>query len=608
MAVDALQLRPRTPLALYDAALRAAASSSALWLLTLPASTALVLAFFTSVEAARRHEPMLLPAIALTAAFVLRCLTQGAASHHLEQTILQHEPALGRSVVAALKRLPSLIVAGTIQLLIDGALGFLTLGIGFFFAGAHQAIFPTAMRGEGSALSLYQTSSRLLGAARATAPFVRFLNGVQLVLAINLFVSTTVITLLGQQLLALDLTFVQRFTSIDNGVWVATVLILTFAAFEPVRVAVGVLLLIDGRVRQEGLDLVAQTEQLPRRKKTRGPIIAVSTLLLAWSAFADEPTAIRQRVERVIEECEMGERVDTKSVRGIDGLPERDHAALTRFVSRVERVAYDDQDCDAAEDDLRGGLTELTAAREFEKADAAERARHDAASILSRPEFQTTPTRKPEPEKPEPVAPEPTSAFRKWLEKLLKRFFDWLNERDPAAPQVPEARTSSAMTGANLVLGVIVVGLVALLVFLALQLRRKPGPSEADGEAGAFGETGLVTDPMSALAKRPETWAGLADQLAEQGNYREAIRHLYLALLSRLHRRGFIDYDPTASNWDYLFAFKGPGDAKQSFRELTRRFDFTWYGNFDATDVSYRGFRALVQPLLSQGDEEPARA
>lgn len=611
MAVDALQLRPRSTFALYDAALRAAAGSSGVWVLTMPVAAVTIFTFFTLAEAISRGRPLLVPVAGVTFAWVLRCLSQGAASHFLEQQLLSPtEPTARGSLKAALQRAPGLVVAGTIQLVVDALIAFLTLGIGFFFVGAHQAIFAAAMRGEGSALGLYGTAARLLGSARHTAPFLRFCNGLQLVLVVNLHLGTAFLVLLGQQLLALDLNFVARFTSLDNGTWVATLFVVAFTLLEPVRVASGVLLLIDGRVRQEGLDLVSQVEQLPRRKKPKAPLATVTALALALAlpAFAQasvEPSALRQRVGRLVDECEMGPRVKPEQLESLDGVQERDHSALSRFVSRVERRAYDDQDCDAAEEDLREGLKELRAARALESATAAQRARDDAQQILARPEFQVVEKKKEDEPKPD-EKDEPPSEFWKWLEKWLKRFFDWLLDRD-AKPTVRAPAFGGEMAGANVVMIVIVVALVGLLIFLLLQFRRKDGEEESEGERTGYGEAALSSDPMSALSKRPETWAGLADELAARGEYREAIRHLYLALLSHLHRGGVIDYDPTKSNWDYLFGFKGPGDAKHAFRELTRRFDFAWYGNLDVTEAAYRAFRTIVQPLLAS-PEAPANA
>jgi hypothetical protein len=611
MAVDALQLRPRSTLALFDASLRVAFASSGLVAIVMPSAALLTYACFTLAEAIIRGQSLTIPSGLVVFSFLVRCFTQGAASHFLEQQLVSAaESTVKDSLRRALARLPGLIVAGTVHLVIDLLLILLTFGVGFFLVGAHLAIFPATMRGEGSALALYGTTSRLLGAARHTAPFLRLCNTLQLVVAVNLHLSTTFLVLLGQQLLALDLNFIDRFAALDNPVWLAVLAAATFAVFEPIRVATGVLLLIDGRVRQEGLDLISQVDQLPRRKRVKStPITALSALLLCalpfTSAHAAEPSALRHRIERLVDECEMAPLVDLNTASELDTISARDQASLSRFVSRVERRAYDDEDCEAAEKDLRAGLTELSAANLSQSVAETTQARADAQAILNRPEFLIAP------EKAEPqVEPSSDEPSRRWLVdklvEMLKRFFDWLlsRERTQDVPSVKSADTE--MVGANVVIVVIVGALLALLIFLVLQLLPKNRIADAAGQLSASGEVTLTSDPMSALSKRPETWAGLADALAAKGDFREAIRHLYLALLSTLHRTGAIDYDPAKSNWDYVLGFRSSGADKATFRELTVRFDVVWYGNLDTTAAAYAGFRSTVAPLLAP--KEPSNA
>jgi hypothetical protein len=153
-----------------------------------------------------------------------------------------------------------------------------------------------------------------------------------------------------------------------------------------------------------------------------------------------------------------------------------------------------------------------------------------------------------------------------------------------------------------MLLAIAVVAGTLLFILLRGWKRNRPENAALD-ESGVVSEQALSSNPMSALSRSPEGWASLADQLAAQGQFREAIRHLYLALLSRLHRDGAIDYDPTRSNWEYLATFKGPSDQKPPFRELTRRFDFVWYGNLDANEASYAVFRRTAGPLLAPQGE-----
>ena len=144
----------------------------------------------------------------------------------------------------------------------------------------------------------------------------------------------------------------------------------------------------------------------------------------------------------------------------------------------------------------------------------------------------------------------------------------------------------------------VLVLVIAVVVFVALRYWRKQEAPD-DGAVTSPLEQPLSTDPMSALSRPALTWASLADELAARGEYREAIRHLYLALLARLHAEGRISYDATRSNWEYLRELKGTATLLASFRELTRRFDFAWYGHLMVDPLAYGTFRELTAPLLA---------
>lgn len=589
MAVDALELRPRNAVALFDAAVRLCATTTGVWALTLPTGALLVATLFSLVEASRRHQSLVVPVALWTGAWILRALSQGAACHYVEQQVLgTTAPSIRASVLAALKRGPALVIAAAVMAVINVTLWVFTLGIGFLFVGAHAAGYATTMRGQGSVLGLYGTCSRLLGPTRHIAPWIRVCGTSQLVLGLNLHLITQLLLSLGRGLFGFDVTFVERFTSLDNPTWVATVAAVTFALFEPVRAATSTLMLIDGRVRQEGLDLIAQVEQLPARKKPKGVALAIA-LALTFSLPARGESALLERAGKVTDECSM--RVD---LGPMERVTPGEQSSLSRLITRVERRAYEDEDCEGAEADLREGLRLYA---ELQDQPAPVDAQGTVKSILSRREFQTG----PDPDAPaveEPEAPEAPG----WLARLFKAIWEWLSkqrddERERPLPTEPSG--SPAMAGANAVMIGALVLVAAVLLFILIRSfkRKKTEQTELD-ESGGLTQQPLDHDTMSALSKPPETWAGLADELAAKGEYREAIRHLYLALLSRLHRDGVIDYDPTLSNWEYLFAFKGASSLKAGFKELTRRFDFAWYGNLGVDSLAYAMFRKVAEPLL----------
>ncbi|WP_232537548.1 DUF4129 domain-containing protein [Cystobacter fuscus] len=152
------------------------------------------------------------------------------------------------------------------------------------------------------------------------------------------------------------------------------------------------------------------------------------------------------------------------------------------------------------------------------------------------------------------------------------------------------------------------LGVLAVVLWRAFNARGKADEG-ARLEVSSQSAATLAADPMNALSRAPEGWAHLADELAARGEYREAVRGLYLALLSRLHHQGAIHYDPRLSNWDYLRQFRGRSEWVPPLRELTLRFDFAWYGNLPVGERGYRDFRTLCAPMLSTpAVAEPARA
>ncbi len=595
MAVDALELRPRNAVALFDAAVRLSVTSAGLWTLTLPSGALLVASLFTLAEAMRRGTSLLMPVAVWTLAWVLRALSQGAACHYAQQQVLgTTPPSLRASVKAALQRAPSLITASAWLFILNTALWSLTFGVGFLFVGAQAAAYAVVMRGQGSVLGLYGTSAKLLGPTRFIAPFVRLCGLSQLLLALNLHLMTMLVLSLGRGLFGFDVTFVERFASLDNTTWLATIAAVTFSLFEPVRAATATLLLIDGRVRQEGLDLIAQVEQLPQRARTRGVALTLTLLVLTASpAFAQ--SGLVRRAERIADDCDM--RVDLTPLQR--GWVDEDQSSLSRMLGRIERRIDEEDDCVGAEADLRESLRLYG---ELQDAAPAIDAQDAAKKILERPEFQSA-----APVEVEEKTDEPDE--ESWLSRLLRQFFEWLSKKEKPK-SAPVNAPSVDVGGANVVmLGALLLVCGVLAFILVRSIKLKPKAGQAVDETHGLTQHPLEHDAMSALSKPSETWAGIADELAAKGEYREAIRHLYLALLSRLHRDGVIDYDPTFSNWEYLFAFKGSSTLKSAFRELTRRFDFAWYGNLGVDALAWAMFRKVAEPMLSPPVEgAPTRA
>ncbi len=609
MAISALELRPRGAVAVLDAALRLCSRNAGVWALTLPAGALVTAAVLHLADAVTSQREVALPSLWLTLAWLYRGLSQGAACHYTQELLLgQQEPGVLASLRAALARAPSLLTAVGYLLVFNLLTLTLSLGLAFFLLPSHLVGYAATMQGRGHPLNLYGLCSRLLGPARGAALGVRMMLGVQALTFLNLHIAINFTFWICRKLLAIDFTYAERFASLDNPSWLFFLGALTFTLFEPIKAAAATLLLVDGRVRQEGLDLLAAVRQLPSRERAgaaaRSAALVLLCALFGGTAARAEPEPVsprelHRRLELVAHQCDYDVGTLRASLEASSSLSPAEQVKLGRMVRAVELQAMDLEDCDTAVAMLDQGLAlvQETAALERAAPDA-KAASARARDILSRPEFAVAP---PRPEEPTEEAPrEPPGWWRRfveWLEEFLKDLFK--REREPPRTS-PDLVPGSGANVADLLVVLVIGAVLAVLVAVLLRaLGQRKKEESAQLEVSTLDAAALAQDPMSALARPPEGWAHLADELAARGEYREAVRSLYLALLSRLHREGAILYDSTLSNWDYLRQFKGRREWLPPFRELTRRFDFAWYGNVPVGAEGYRDFRELTSPMLS---------
>ncbi|MEI6513336.1 MAG: DUF4129 domain-containing protein [bacterium] len=94
-----------------------------------------------------------------------------------------------------------------------------------------------------------------------------------------------------------------------------------------------------------------------------------------------------------------------------------------------------------------------------------------------------------------------------------------------------------------------------------------------------------ATDP-------PEQWLNNARGLAQDGNYREALRAAYIASLLHLDRARIILYEPKNTNWEYLRQIQKSKrtEISQTLLPLTQSFDLFWYGERPASEDDYQQF------------------
>ncbi|MCA1667485.1 MAG: DUF4129 domain-containing protein [Thermomicrobia bacterium] len=135
--------------------------------------------------------------------------------------------------------------------------------------------------------------------------------------------------------------------------------------------------------------------------------------------------------------------------------------------------------------------------------------------------------------------------FQSWLREQVRRLFRPLSrvQPQPAPANTPGAGPMArllALLGSPLVLLIFVLVLAALLAFFVARRRRKRVHAPAD-----------ETVPLPQTAAQ---WRQHAEMLAAAGDYRAAIRALFLGTLTDLDERRLVAFEPSLTDREYLRA------------------------------------------------------
>ena len=88
----------------------------------------------------------------------------------------------------------------------------------------------------------------------------------------------------------------------------------------------------------------------------------------------------------------------------------------------------------------------------------------------------------------------------------------------------------------------------------------------------------------------------LIDHALRDKNYRLAVRYAYLLIIKKLTEADLIDYRFEKTNTDYIKELKNE-DVKEGFGQITRLYDFIWYGNFDIVEEDYKKAQSTFDKL-----------
>ena len=97
-------------------------------------------------------------------------------------------------------------------------------------------------------------------------------------------------------------------------------------------------------------------------------------------------------------------------------------------------------------------------------------------------------------------------------------------------------------------------------------------------------------------------WLALADQHEAAGEYRGAVRCLYIAMLLTFDEYRVARFDRRQTNWEHLTRIESNPiySAESGFRHLTQRFDRIWYGHQSIGAGDVMEFRSALADISAR--------
>ncbi len=127
-----------------------------------------------------------------------------------------------------------------------------------------------------------------------------------------------------------------------------------------------------------------------------------------------------------------------------------------------------------------------------------------------------------------------------------------------------------------------------VLILILKHFRRLPSFKR---DYGVNVEPQTRTDPES-IRREAYEWS-------QKGDYRQAIRCLFLSLLLYLDKVGMLAYDPGKTNGQYLGeVYKGMDKEAKAFASLTLLFERKWYGMEESTQQDFHQYEQAFASLI----------
>ena len=206
-----------------------------------------------------------------------------------------------------------------------------------------------------------------------------------------------------------------------------------------------------------------------------------------------------------------------------------------------------------------------------------------------------------------------TETLARWLKTLwnwIEKVLDWFGDHVLNVDMGQSARSLSAISAAlRALLYLLLATLVCVLCVMLWRTWKRRGARRVDLVAEAVGVAPDLEDEDTAADDLAEEgWLALAEDLRSRGEWRLALRALFLAILASLNQRELIRIARFKSNRDYEQDLRHRAhvapDLLDTFRRSVVTYETVWYGAHQATQEGYVNVMANLERLQASGQAQ----
>ncbi|WP_431158520.1 DUF4129 domain-containing protein [Winogradskyella poriferorum] len=171
-------------------------------------------------------------------------------------------------------------------------------------------------------------------------------------------------------------------------------------------------------------------------------------------------------------------------------------------------------------------------------------------------------------------------AYR-WLNNILRKFWEAI------------FGTGTATGFLYFIFRILPYLLLAFLIYLLIRFFLKVNSNRLITTTKEQGSISITEEEQ--IIKNEDIPALIRDAI-QQKNYRLAIRYYYLLSLKYLTENETINWEPQKTNEDYIKEIK-TNDLKARFKNITRIYDYVWYGEFGVDALKFETLKVSFENL-----------